>query len=147
MLATDIDPACLALARANAQQHGVGVEFILSDWYQSLAQRRFDMIVSNPPYIAEDHPFLNQGDLPAEPSLALTPGKTGLESLQQIIALAPGHLNRGGQLLLEHGYDQQTAVAELLASHGFDDIQCHNDFSDLPRVSMAKLIEKPNFRA
>jgi len=85
--------------------------------------------------------------LPAEPSLALTPGKTGLESLQQIIAQAPCYLDRGGQLLLEHGYDQQTAVAELLSSHGFDDIHCHNDFSDLPRVSMAKLIEKPNLRA
>lgn len=144
MLATDVDPACLDLARTNAQQNRVEIEFILSDWYQSLAQRRFDIIVSNPPYIALGHPFLNLGDLPAEPSLALTPGKTGLESLQQIITKAPSYLNHGGQILLEHGYDQQTAVAELLASHGFDEIQCHNDFSDLPRVSMAKLIEKPN---
>ena len=147
MLATDIDAACLDLARKNAAQHEVEVEFIRSDWFQSLPQGRFDTIVSNPPYIAGDHPFLEQGDLPAEPKLALTPGQTGLESLQQIIAQAPDYLNSAGNLMLEHGYDQQTAVADLLRTHGFDEIQCHFDFNDLPRVTTAKLIDNPNPRA
>ena len=147
MLATDIDAACLDLAQKNAAQHAVAIEFIQSDWYQSLALGKFDTIVSNPPYIAASHPFLEQGDLPAEPRLALTPGQTGLESLQQIIAQAPVYLNNAGKIMLEHGYDQQTAVADLLKAHGFGETQCHFDFNDLPRVTSAKLIEKPNPKA
>jgi release factor glutamine methyltransferase len=147
MLATDVDAACLKLARKNAAQHEVKVEFIQSDWYQNLSGERFDTIVSNPPYIAGDHPFLEQGDLPAEPRLALTPGHTGLESLEQIVAQAPDYLKNGGNLMLEHGYDQQAAVALLLETHGFGEIQCHFDFNDLPRVTTAKLIDNPNPRA
>jgi release factor glutamine methyltransferase len=147
MLATDIDAACLDLAKKNAVQHKTEIEFIQSDWYQNLPPEQFDTIVSNPPYIAGNHPFLEQGDLPAEPRLALTPGQTGLESLQQIIAQAPRYLNNAGNLILEHGYDQQTAVADLLVSNGFGEIQCHFDFNDLPRVTTAKLIEKPNLWA
>ncbi len=147
ILATDIDAACLDLAQKNATQHEVTIEFIRSNWYQGLAREKFDTIVSNPPYIAANHPFLEQGDLPAEPRLALTPGQTGLESLQQIIAQAPNYLNNTGKIILEHGYDQQAAVADLLEAHGFGEIQCHFDFNDLPRVTTAKLIEKPNPRA
>ncbi len=146
--ATDVDPACLALAQENAQQHLADIEWIESDWYQNLpAELEFDLIVSNPPYIAAAHPFLAQGDLPAEPSLALTPGDTGLEALQQIIKDAHHHLVDGGYLLLEHGYDQQNAVAELLASNGFAEIRCVYDFNDLPRASSAKRVENPNSQA
>jgi release factor glutamine methyltransferase len=140
--ATDVDPACLELARENAQRHAVDIEWIEADWYSGLAaELRFDVIVSNPPYIAAEHPFLRLGDLPAEPSLALTPGSTGLEALQQIIGGAHRHLVAGGYLLVEHGYDQQAAVAELLRAHAFEDIRCEFDLNDLPRASLAKRVD------
>ncbi len=143
--ATDVDPACLDLARENSRQHKVAIEFIESDWYRQLpAGLEFDLIVSNPPYIAADHPFLNLGDLPAEPEIALTPGATGLEALQQIISQARQHLVIGGYLILEHGYDQQTPVADLLESHGFSEIRCEYDYNQLPRTSIAKLVDNLN---
>ena len=143
--ATDVDPACLELARENALQHRVEIEWIESDWYRNLpVTLRFDLIVSNPPYIAADHPFLDQGDLPAEPRLALTPGHTGLEALQQIISGAHRYLVDGGHLVLEHGYDQQVAVAELLAANDFGEIRCEYDLNDLPRTSIAKRVENPD---
>ena len=142
--ATDVDAACLELARQNASQHAVAIEWIKSDWYRGLPSAlKFDLIASNPPYIAAEHPFLAQGDLPAEPSLALTPGNTGLEALQKIIAGAHQYLVNGGYLLLEHGYDQQAAVAELLHANAFMDIRCEFDLNDLPRVSIAKRVENP----
>jgi len=143
--ATDIDPACIELARENARRHAVDIEFIESDWYRGLPTALiFDLIVANPPYIAADHPFLKQGDLPAEPSLALTPGASGLEALRQIIMQAPRHLVVGGYLVIEHGYDQQSAVADLLAKNGFAEIRCEYDDNDLPRTSIAKLVENPD---
>jgi release factor glutamine methyltransferase len=146
--ATDIDPACIDLARENALQHGVEIEWIESDWYRKLPPAlRFDLIVSNPPYIAAAHPFLGQGDLPAEPRLALSPGDTGLEALQQIIEGAHLHLVDNGYLVLEHGYDQQVAVAELLTANGFVDIHCEFDLNDLPRASIAKRVENPDSAA
>lgn len=146
--ATDVDPACLVLARENAVRHEVDIEFIESDWYRQLPTGLvFDLIVSNPPYIAANHPFLRQGDLPAEPELALTPGDTGLEALQQIIYQAKDHIVVGGYLVLEHGYDQQASVAELLATHGFGEIRCATDYNSLPRTSIAKRVDNPNSAA
>ena len=140
--ATDIDPDCLALAQDNAARHQAEIDFIESDWYRNLVSAaEFDLIVSNPPYIAAGHPFMDQGDLPAEPELALSPGRSGLEALEQIIGGAHAHLAGGGHLVLEHGYDQQTGVAQLLNAHGFGEIACSSDLNDLPRVSQAKLIE------
>ena len=146
--ATDVDPACLVLSRENASRHRVEIEWIESDWYRELpVALRFDLIVSNPPYIAADHPFLGQGDLPAEPRLALTPGNSGLEALQQIIEGAHRHLVDGGHLVLEHGYDQQAAVAELLEANDFAEIRCEYDLNDLPRSSIAKRVENPDSAA
>lgn len=148
LYATDVDPACLALARENAERHEVDIEFIESDWYRQLPTGLvFDVVVSNPPYIAANHPFLKQGDLPAEPEVALTPGATGLEALQQIVSRAKDYLVEGGYLILEHGYDQQAMVAELLAVHGFGEIRCVSDYSDLPRTSIAKRVDNPNSAA
>lgn len=141
--ATDIDADCLTLARANALQHQVDIDFIESNWYEKLPPGSyFDLIVSNPPYIAADHPFLLQGDLPAEPALALalTPGSSGLEALELIIRGAPGHLVLGGSLIMEHGYDQEAAVAALLQDHGFCEIRCVSDHNDLPRTTSARFI-------
>jgi len=138
--ACDLDPRCVALARENALRHGVELEVFESDWYRGLAPgTRFDLILSNPPYIAAGHPFLAAGDLPAEPELALTPGPTGLEALRVIIAGAPEFLEPGGWLMVEHGYDQQAAVGELMSAAGFIDTRCENDFNDLPRASVARL--------
>ena len=145
--ATDIDPACIELAKHNATQHQVDIHFVCSDWYQGLSGKQFDWILSNPPYIAADHPFLQQGDLPAEPSIALTPGQRGTESLQIIIESAPDFLAANGRILLEHGYDQQAVVAQLLKENGFSEIRCHNDLNQLPRVSSAKLIENRDVEA
>ena len=139
--ATDVDPDCLELARANARRHQVDIDFIESDWYENLPPDSiFDLIVSNPPYVAADHPFLLQGDLPAEPVIALTPGASGLEALEVIISAAPDHLSAGGILILEHGYDQEAAVAALLLDHGFGEIRCESDHNNLPRTSSARLI-------
>ena len=146
--ATDVDPACLKLARENARRHSTEIEWFESDWYRDLPESlHFDLIVANPPYIAADHPFLAEGDLPAEPALALTPGATGLEALQQIIGGAHRHLVDGGHLVLEHGYDQQAAVASLLAEHAFTGIRCEYDDNDLPRTSIAKRVENTDSRA
>lgn len=143
--ATDVDPGCLVLAQENADRHDARIDFIESDWYQQMPEDlKFDLIVSNPPYIAADHPFLKQGDLPAEPQIALTPGVTGLEAIKVIIGQARDHLVAGGHLILEHGYDQQVMVAQLFESHGFEEIHCATDYNDLPRTSIAKLVDNLN---
>ena len=140
LLATDIDPGCLRLARDNARRHAVEIEFIQSDWYQNLPSApAFDLIVSNPPYVAAGHPFMAQGDLPAEPAIALTPGPSGLEALEIIIGQAPRYLKSGGWLMLEHGYDQQAPVSKLLRDNGFAEIRCECDHNDLPRASLGQL--------
>ena len=142
LYATDIDPVCIELARENAETHGAELTCYQSDWYESLPRDlRFGLIVANPPYIAADHPFLARGDLPAEPQIALTPGQSGLEALKIIVDGAAGYLEAGGQLILEHGYDQQAGVAALLENAGFGEIRCEFDHNDLPRTSIAKRLE------
>ena len=96
------------------------------------------MIVSNPPYISASDPALKQGDLPAEPLMALSPGETGLEALELIIAGTPAYLKPGGYLLLEHGFDQQAAVANLMRQQGFINIDCKLDLNGLARVSLGQ---------
>lgn len=138
LLASDIDPACLVLARENAARHKVAIDFVESNWFDKIpADARFDLIVSNPPYIAAGHPFLGMGDLPAEPAIALSPGETGVEALAAIIGQARSYLADSGYLMLEHGYDQQGAVRGLLGINGFCEISCALDSNDLPRVSIA----------
>ncbi len=144
VVATDLDQACLALAESNASQHGVDIDWHQSDWYVALKDLEpFDLIVSNPPYIAASHPFLQLGDLPAEPKLALTPGETGMEALDKIIAGAPEMLLYGGLLMVEHGFDQQVAVSQSMQKHAFQNVVCEFDFNQLPRVSFAQRIVKP----
>lgn len=140
VVATDIDTGCLDLAAENAARHGVEIEFLPSDWFSGLrSDTRFDLILSNPPYIAAGHPFLGQGDLPAEPAIALTPGETGLEALEIIVGGAPRYLSAGGLLIVEHGYDQQAPVSALFAAAGFVEIHCANDFNGLPRATRGQL--------
>jgi release factor glutamine methyltransferase len=133
--AVDASEAALRIARRNAETLGAQLRLLRSDWFAALDGERFDLIVANPPYIADADPHLAAGDLRHEPSTALASGTDGLEDLRRIIGAAPAHLAPGGQLWLEHGYDQAAAVRELLAAAGLVDIEQHRDLSDIVRVS------------
>jgi release factor glutamine methyltransferase len=138
--AIDIFDATLAVAIANAQRLGIGnVRFAQSNWYAGLDETRFDVIVSNPPYIAGDDPHLREGDLRFEPRAALTPGGDGLDALRTIIAGAPDHLADSAMLLVEHGYDQSDAVHALFAQHGFADVKRWRDLAGHWRVAGGSL--------
>ena len=140
LITTDISDDCLQLALKNAEENSVKLNCIQSNWYQNLhGQDGFDLIVSNPPYIAADDPYLDHGDLPAEPALALTPGPSGLEAIEQIFAGAPEYLRPGGFLLIEHGYDQAEAVARLFEMSGYSNIICKPDINRLPRASYGQI--------
>ena len=134
--ATDVSEAVLAVARRNAAQHGVSLRFIHSDWY-SKVDGTFDVIVSNPPYIAAGDPHLTQGDLRFEPRSALTDDANGMMHIGAIIDGAAKHLKQGGWLLLEHGYDQAAAVRALLTRAGWQQVQSWQDLSGIERVSGA----------
>lgn len=138
--AVEVSPEALAIARANAERFGaVNLQLVQGDWLAPLRPgERFDLIVSNPPYIAEDDPHLRQGDLRHEPSLALVSGPAGLTALRGIIDQAREFLKPGGALLLEHGYDQAEPVAMLLRDQGYDPIDHHSDLQRHRRATMAR---------
>ena len=139
--ATDSSEVALALARRNAAALGARVEFAQGAWYQALAGRRFDLIASNPPYIAARDPHLGQGDLRFEPPAALTDGSAdGLDSIRALVAGARAHLEPGGWLLLEHGYDQAEAVVRLLAGAGLGEIVSVKDLAGIRRVAGGRLV-------
>ncbi|PKO92682.1 MAG: peptide chain release factor N(5)-glutamine methyltransferase [Betaproteobacteria bacterium HGW-Betaproteobacteria-1] len=136
LTAVDFSGKALNIAAGNAKQLNIrNVRFLQSDWFTSLGGETFDIIVSNPPYIAKTDPHLIQGDLRFEPMSALASGSDGLDDIRRIIASAAGHLNQGGWLLLEHGYDQAAAVAELLQQHHFLEIAHKQDLAQITRVS------------
>ena len=137
IVATDISPSALEVAAGNALDHQLKISFIESSWFQRIAPERFDIIASNPPYIAASDPYLSQGDLPAEPIQALSSGETGLEALAEIIDGSSAYLKPGGWIVLEHGYDQEAAVSGLLAESGFQQITTLRDFNDQPRLTLA----------
>ena len=138
--ATDASAAALEVARANAKTHGARIEFLQGEWYAPVAGQRFDLIVANPPYIAAHDQHLEQGDLRFEPRAALTDDSPdGLDSIRAIVAGAPQHLNPGGSILIEHGYDQAPAVAQLLAAAGFAGLESLADLAGIPRVAVGKL--------
>ena len=137
VVAVDVSPAALAVARENAERLGGKVGFIESDWFAALGDERFDLIVANPPYVAARDPHLLQDGLPFEPDLALTDGADGLSCIRRIVAAAPAHLQPGGQLLIEHGYDQAEAVRALLAAGPYAEISTWQDLSGNDRVTGA----------
>lgn len=141
--ALDVSPAALAVAQSNGAQHGVQVEFLQSDWYAALTDRQFDLIVSNPPYIVDGDIHLHQGDLRFEPVDALTDHADGLSAIRRICQGAQTHLLPGGWIFIEHGYDQAAAVRELLARHGFTDVQSRRDLAGIERVSGGRLASTP----
>ncbi|MBF1246725.1 MAG: peptide chain release factor N(5)-glutamine methyltransferase [Lautropia mirabilis] len=135
--AVERSPEALAVAQQNAKTLGANrIHWHPGSWWQALASpRRFDLIVSNPPYIAANDHHLQQGDLRFEPPQALAAGPDGLDDLRIIIGGAPAHLNPGGWLLLEHGYDQEAPVQTLLRDAGFADVFTRRDLAGLPRMS------------
>ncbi len=137
--AAELSPTAVALARRNAERLEAVVQVIESDWFSALAEKAFDLIVANPPYIADQDPHLGAGDLRFEPELALSSGPDGLAAIRIIIREAPGHLSPGGWLFIEHGYDQAEAVAALLQAAAFLDIEQHRDLAGIIRVSGGRL--------
>lgn len=136
VVATDISHEALEVATKNAGRLGAHVEFIESNWYESLAGRKFDLIVSNPPYVAGGDEHLAKGDLRFEPQTALTDNSVdGLSSIRIIIEGALVHLHPGGWLLFEHGYDQRDACRALLLKAGFENLTSVNDLAGIPRVA------------
>lgn len=139
VVAVDSSEAALAVARENAERLGANnVRLLHSDWFSALAGEAFDIIVSNPPYIAAADPHLAQGDLRFEPRTALASGEDGLDDIRRIAAVAPAHLAQDGWLLLEHGYDQAERVADLLKEAGFTEIGHATDLAGIQRVTLGR---------
>ena len=137
MTAVDFSLESLEVAKENANRLGLNkVKFMQSHWLDALVGKSFDVIVSNPPYIAKDDAHLKQGDLRFEPLTALVSGNDGLDDIRTIIQEAPHHLNNGGWLLLEHGYDQASEVAQLLADNNFSQISHALDLAGIERVTL-----------
>ena len=139
IVAVDVSPEALAVARENAAQHGVGhIEFREGNWFAPVAGRRFDLVVANPPYVGESDPHIGIGDPRFEPRTALAAGSDGLEMLRNIVADAPNHLCAAGTLFLEHGYNQAVDVRALLKRQGFVDVATRVDLGGIPRVSLGR---------
>jgi release factor glutamine methyltransferase len=135
--AVDFIEEALQVAQENAASLNLKhVAFIQSSWFDALANRKFDLIVSNPPYIAKDDVHLQQGDLRFEPITALASGKDGLDDIRMIVANAPQHLNQNGWLMLEHGYDQADVVSRMLVDRGFTQVSHALDLAGIQRVTM-----------
>jgi release factor glutamine methyltransferase len=137
VVATDASSAAVAVARGNAGANALrNVEFREGSWFEPLAGERFDLIASNPPYIAEGDPHL--ASLQHEPALALTSGADGLDAIREIVAAAPGHLQPGGWLLLEHGWDQGNAVRALLQAADFVEVSTARDLEGRDRIGLGR---------
>lgn len=143
VVATDFSAAALAVASANAAALGFGnVSFAAGDWCAALGDARFDLIVSNPPYVETGYPGL-QAQLRHEPRLALASGADGLDAIRTIAAQAPAHLVGGGKLLLEHGDMQAEAVSGILRARHFSALRLHRDLAGRPRVTEATRAPDP----
>ncbi len=139
VLATDASADALDVARRNAARNRIGnCRFRVGDWYAPLAGERFDLIASNPPYIAEGDAHLTEGDLRFEPDAALSSGVDGLDAMRTIVAAAGEHLVPGGWLLLEHGWDQGDGVRRLLLDADFVDVQTVQDLERRDRISLGR---------
>jgi len=134
IVATDVSKAALALARRNARDHGVEIAFVLSDWFDALGPEQFDLIVSNPPYVAAGDAHLERGDVRFEPRLALIGGGDGLACIREIAVRAQNRLRPGGWLLMEHGYDQGDRCVKLLSALGYAAVTDFHDLAGWPRA-------------
>lgn len=134
--ATDFSLPALRIAQLNAEQHHLSnIHFYQSDWFANVPATQFNLIISNPPYIAEDDTHLQQGDVRFEPQTALTAAEQGLSDIKIIVATARNYLETSGHLLIEHGYDQQQQVQALFKDLHYDNVQTYKDLSGQPRVT------------
>lgn len=139
VVATDASEAALRVAQGNAREHAIAnVEFRRGSWFAPLAGERFELIASNPPYIANGDAHLAEGDLRFEPPAALSSGSDGLDDIREIISSAGGFLADGGWLLLEHGLDQGAAIRELFEAAGFVEIATERDLESRDRVTLGR---------
>lgn len=141
--AVDVSPEAIEVARANAERHAPAVRFLAGDWYSPVGAERFDIIVSNPPYVVFGDAHLDANGLPFEPQVALTDGIAGgdgLSCIRSIIRGARSHLAADGRLLIEHGYDQADSVRALLISSGFADVATWQDLAGIDRVTGGRRI-------
>jgi release factor glutamine methyltransferase len=142
--AVDSSAAAMVIARMNAEHLvATNVRMLAGDWFSGVAGEEFDLIVSNPPYVADGDPHLEQGDLRFEPHTALAAGSDGLDCIRRIITAAPTYLIAGGWLLLEHGYDQAAACRQMLSKAGFSEAFSHPDLAGTMRVSGGKRQNSP----
>ena len=139
VVATDASEGALVVAARNAVSNAIAnVEFRRGNWFAPLTGERFDLIASNPPYIAEGDPHLDRGDLRFEPATALSSGSDGMDDIRDIVAHAGVHLASGGWLLLEHGLEQGAAIRVLLADAGFSEIVTERDLEMRDRVTLGR---------
>jgi release factor glutamine methyltransferase len=139
VIAVDASNSALEVAKKNTQNLSINnIEFILSNWFENLTNQRFDVIVSNPPYIEQNDVHLSQGDLRFEPISALASGADGLDDIRQIINDCLIHLNPQGWLMLEHGYNQASQVADLMAEVGLTNVETIKDLGNNDRVTIGK---------
>jgi release factor glutamine methyltransferase len=139
VVAVDASQDALEVARRNARGNEIAnVEFRLGDWYAPLAGERFDLIVSNPPYIADDDPHVARGDLRFEPRIALTSGADGLDAIRVLASGAHAHLVPGGWMLIEHGFEQGAVVRALLAAAGLVEVATQQDLEGRDRLCLAR---------
>lgn len=136
--ATDASAAALAVAGTNAREAGLPVRLLAGDWFAAVPRERFDLVLSNPPYIAEADPHLEQGDLRFEPRGALASGPDGLDAIRAITAGVPAHLAPGGWLLVEHGFEQGEAVRALFTAAGLEQVATERDLEQRDRVTLGR---------
>ena len=134
----DRSAAALAVAQENASRLALQVEFLEGDWFGPVNGRRFDLIVSNPPYIAQGDRHLAEGDVRFEPQMALVSGVDGLDSIRTIAAAGPAHLQRGGWIAIEHGQGQDSAVRGLLLAAGLGSVSSRPDLAGIARISFGQ---------
>ncbi len=140
VLGVDAVPAAVALAKSNAKLNQVyNVSFKQSNWFSALQNKCFDILVSNPPYVETTSDYLHQGDVRFEPASALTSGVDGLDDIRLILTSAAKHLNQNGILLIEHGFNQGPAVADLFAQHKFSNIATFKDINNLDRITFGRM--------
>lgn len=138
VVAVDASTDALAVAARNAAACGARVRLLAGSWFAPVAGETFAMVVSNPPYLADDDPHRREGDLRFEPPLALSCGPEGLEAIREIVAAAPAHLQPGGWLLVEHGWTQGDAVRALFVAAGFTAVATAPDLEGRDRVTLGR---------
>ena len=139
IVASDISEQALKLARQNSSHHDTdNVSLIQSDWFENIGQKNFDIIISNPPYIASDDPHLTLGDVRFEPESALSSGATGMDDIEHICSHAKEYLLKNGWLIVEHGYNQKQQVADCFSRNGFTEITQQQDLSGHARMTTGK---------